>query len=288
MRGIHVPIVTPFAAGGDVDVTSLERLAHQILGDGAAGLVALGTTGESQLLSAAERHTVVSVCRRVSDAHRTPLTVGAGGVGTTGAVEEARELSEAADALLVPVPYYLRPSDEGVLDHFAAIGAATDVPLVVYNIPYRSGKTLRVQTLLTLLARDGVAGVKHCAGAIDADTLTLLARGHGVLGGDDAFLYPVLQLGAAGGVVATANVAAGALAAMDEAVRSGDAERARSLHEALLPVTSALFAEPSPGVIKAVLAQRGSIEHAGVRAPLRAPAPASVNAALDALKGLTA
>jgi 4-hydroxy-tetrahydrodipicolinate synthase len=287
MHGIHVPIVTPFAADGAVDVASLERLAHHILDQGAAGLVALGTTGEAQLLTDGERRMVVGVCRRVSDAHRTPLTVGAGTAGTTESAEQVAAYSEAADLLLVPVPYYLRPSDEGVLDHFAAVGAAARVPLVVYNVPYRSGKTLHVETLLALLARDDVAGVKHCAGAIDADTLTLLARGHGVLGGDDAFLYPVLQLGAAGGVVATANVAPGAMAAMAGAVRAGDAERARGLHKALLPLTCALFAEPSPSVIKAVLAEHGSIGHAGVRAPLRAPAAASVNAALDALKGLT-
>ena len=171
MHGIHVPVVTPFTADGAVDVASLERLAHQVLDEGAAGLVALGTTGEAQLLTAAERRTVVGVCRRVSDAHRTPLTVGAGTVGTAESAEQAAECAEAADLLLVPVPYYLRPSDEGVLDHFAAVGAAAGVPLVVYNVPYRSGKTLRVETLLTLLARDDVAGVKHCAGAVDADTL---------------------------------------------------------------------------------------------------------------------
>ncbi len=288
MHGIHVPVVTPFTADGALDVASLERLAHQVLDEGAAGLVALGTTGEAQLLTAAERRTVTGVCRRVSDAHRTPLTVGAGTIGTTESAEQAAACAEDADHLLVPVPYYLRPSDEGVLDHFAAVGAAAGVPLVVYNVPYRTGKTLRVETLLTLLGRDEVAGVKHCAGAVDADTLTLLARGHGVLGGDDAFLYPVLQLGAAGGVAATANVAPGAVTAMEGAVRAGDAARARGLHEALLPLTEALFAEPSPAVIKAVLAERGSIACPGVRAPLRAPAAASVNAALDALKGLPA
>lgn len=285
-HGIHVPLVTPFTAAGAVDTTSLERLAHHVLDHGAAGLVALGTTGEAPLLTDDERRTVIAVCRRVSDAHGTPLTIGAGTVGTDESARQAEERAEAADLLLVLVPYYLRPSDEGVVEHFATIGAAARVPLLVYNIPYRTGKTLRVDTLLTLLAAEHVAGIKHCADAIDADTLTLLAHGGTVLGGDDAFLYPMLQLGAAGGLVASANVAPAALVSMAEAVRAGDAERARSLHQALLPLTRALFAEPSPTVIKAVLAELGLIEHPGVRAPLRAPARVSVGAASDALTGL--
>jgi 4-hydroxy-tetrahydrodipicolinate synthase len=286
MKGIHVPLVTPFAANGAVDVSSLERLAHHLLDQGAAGLVALGTTGEAPMLTDGERRTVIEICRRVSDAHGAPLTIGAGTIGTDESVRQAKERAEAADLLLVLVPYYLRPSDEGVVEHFAAVGAAAGVPLVVYNIPYRTGKTLRVETLLTLLAAEHVAGAKHCAGAIDADTLTLLAHVGNVLGGDDAFLYPMLQLGAAGGIVASANVAPGALVAMAEAVRAGDAEQARNLHQDLLPLTRALFAEPSPSVIKAVLAELGLIDHAGVRAPLRAPARASLGAAMDALTGL--
>jgi 4-hydroxy-tetrahydrodipicolinate synthase len=286
IRGIHVPLVTPFAANGAVDTASLERLAHHILDQGAAGLVALGTTGEAPMLTEDERLAVIATCRKVSDAHRTPLTIGAGTIGTDESARQAAERAEKADLLLVLVPYYLRPSDEGVVEHFAAVGTAASVPLIVYNVPYRTGKTLRVETLLTLLAADHIVGVKHCAGAIDADTLTLLAHADGVLGGDDAFLFPLLMLGAAGGIAASANVAPAAFAAMTEAVRAGDTGRAGSLHNALLPLTRALFAEPSPSVIKAVLAETGLIEHPGVRAPLRAPAPVSLGAAMEALKEL--
>lgn len=286
MHGIHVPLVTPFAANGTVDVPSLERLAHHVLEQGAAGLVALGTTGEAPLLTGGERRTVIEVCRRVSDAHGTPLTVGAGTVGTEESARQAKERAEAADLLLVLVPYYLRPSDEGVVEHFATVGAAAGVPLVVYNIPYRTGKTLRAETLLTLLSAEHVAGVKQCAGAVDADTLTLLAGSGDVLCGDDVYLFPMLALGAAGGVVATANVAPSALAAMASSVRTGDLAAARARHEALLPLTRALFAEPSPSVIKAVLAERGLIAHPFVRSPLRPAAPASLGAAMTALTGL--
>ncbi|MEV0401603.1 dihydrodipicolinate synthase family protein [Actinoallomurus sp. NPDC050550] len=285
-HGIHVPLVTPFGSDGTLDVPSLERLAHHVLTEGAAGLVVLATTGEGSLLTADERRTVIETCRRISDAYGTPLTVGAGTAGTDESIRQAVDRGVAADLLLTVVPYYVRPTDEGVLDHFAAIGAAAGVPLLVYNIPYRTGKTLHPETLLKLLTTGYVAGIKHCAGAIDADTLTLLAEGRGVLGGDDAFLYPLLQLGAVGGITASANVAPAAYAAMADAVRDGDTARARDLHNALLPLVNALFAEPSPSVIKAVLAKQGLIADATVRSPLRPSATASVTAALDRLRTL--
>ena len=286
-HGIHVPLVTPFGPDGALDLPSLERLAHHVLEEGAAGLVVLATTGEGALLTAGERRAVIATCRRISDAHGAPLTVGAGTIGTDESVRQATDRAATADALLTVVPYYVRPTDEGVLDHFAAVGAAAGVPLIVYNIPYRTGKTLQVATLLKLLATGYVAGIKHCAGAVDEDTLALLAQGHGVFGGDDAFLYPMLQLGAAGGITASANVAPAAFAALADAVRDGDAARARDLHNALLPLVNALFAEPSPSVIKGVLAERGLIAHAIIRSPLRPPGAVSLAAALDRLRGLT-
>ncbi|MEV5746351.1 dihydrodipicolinate synthase family protein [Actinoallomurus sp. NPDC052308] len=285
LHGIHVPLITPFGPDGALDVPSLEGLAHHVLTEGAAGLVVLATTGEAALLTADERRTVVATCRKISEEYGAPLTVGVGTIGTEESVRQAIDRAADADLLLAVVPYYLRPTDEGVLEHFAAIGAAAGVPLIVYNIPYRTGKTLRVETLLELLATDHVAGIKHCPGAIDADTLTLLAEGRGVLGGDDAFLYPMLQLGAAGGITASANVAPAAFAALADAVRDGDAARARDLHDALLPLVNALFAEPSPTVIKAVLAERGLIADATVRSPLRPPTAASLTTALDRLPG---
>ncbi|WP_202125050.1 dihydrodipicolinate synthase family protein, partial [Actinomadura physcomitrii] len=135
MHGIHASLVTPFTRSGEVDAKSLERLAVHCLEQGADGLVALGTTGEAALLTAEERRTVVEVCRAVSIEHGAPLTVGAGTMGTADTIRKAREHAAYADALLVVVPYYLRPSDDGVIDHFAAVGAAVDVPrgLALHN-----------------------------------------------------------------------------------------------------------------------------------------------------------
>ncbi|WUI00117.1 dihydrodipicolinate synthase family protein [Spirillospora sp. NBC_00431] len=286
MRGIHASLVTPFTRSGEVDAKSLERLALHCLDNGVDGLVALGTTGEAALLSPAEQRTVLEVCRAVSIEFGTPLIIGAGTMGTEDSIRQARERAPLADALLVVVPYYLRPSDDAVVDHFAAVGAAVDVPLIPYNIPYRTGKALSADTLLRILELDCVTGMKHCPGGIDADTLAMLASNPGkwVLCGDDAYIHPMLQLGASGGVAATACLAPSAYASMIDAARRDDAVHARRFHNELLPLVRALFSEPSPSVLKACLAEEGLIDHPAVRTPLHAPRPESVTAALSAFR----
>ncbi|MFI0352418.1 dihydrodipicolinate synthase family protein [Actinomadura sp. 9N407] len=288
-NGIHVPLVTPFTGAGGIDVKSLERLARHCLEGGAAGLVALATTGEGALLNGAEQQTVLEVCRGVSLEHGTPLTVGAGSMGTEDTVRQARERARWADALLVVVPYYLRPSDEGVIEHFATVGAAVDVPVLPYDIPYRTGKRLTVETVLRLLELDCVAGMKYCPGAIDHDALGVLSgapAGKSVLCGDDPYIYPMLQLGAAGAVTASACLAPQAFAAMAEASRTGNAARALAFHNALLPMVNALFSEPAPAVLKAALAELGLIDDPSVRAPLRPPGPEPVARALSSLRAV--
>ncbi|MBD2895650.1 4-hydroxy-tetrahydrodipicolinate synthase [Actinomadura sp. RB99] len=291
MHGIHAALVTPFTRDGEVDAKSLERLAVHCLEQGADGLVALGTTGEAALLTAEERRTVLEVCRGVVEESGHPLTVGAGTMGTEDSIRQAREHAPYADALLVVVPYYLRPSDDGVIDHFAAVGAAVDVPLIAYNVPYRTGKQLSVDALLKILALDCVAGMKHCADGIDADTLALAAAdlgpGKWLLCGDDAYIYPMLRLGAAGGVAASACLSPSAYATMYDATMHGETADGLALHNALLPLAGALFAEPSPSVLKACLAEIGVIDDPAVRAPLHAPRPESTAAALRAFRALS-
>jgi 4-hydroxy-tetrahydrodipicolinate synthase len=256
-------------------------------------LVALATTGEGAMLNEAERRTVLEVCRAVTLEYGAMLTVGAGTMGTEDSIKQARERASVADALLVVVPYYLRPTDEGVLDHFAALAKAVDVPLLPYNIPYRTGKQLSVGALLRLLEMECVAGIKHCPGSIDQDTLHLLAAdtGKAVLCGDDAYVYPMLMLGASGAIAASACLVPDVYAALVNGrsvgcgfgVFSEDDE----VHNALLPLVDALFSEPSPTVLKAALAELGLIDHPGVRAPLHAPRPETVRRALEAVEAVT-
>jgi 4-hydroxy-tetrahydrodipicolinate synthase len=192
-------------------------------------------------------------------------------------------------AALTVVPYYTRPSEEGVVAHFTRLAADSPVPLIVYNIPYRTGRVLGVQTLLRLASVPGIAGVKHAVGAIDHDTIMLMASrpaGFAVLAGDDEFASPLLALGAAGGITASAQLCTGEFAALIAAWqddRPGQAGPARELGHRLAPLSAALFAEPNPAVIKGVLHAQGRIPSPAVRLPLLPAAQDSVRSAITAL-----
>jgi 4-hydroxy-tetrahydrodipicolinate synthase len=285
LRGLHVPLITPFTAGGAVADDALEKLAHAVLDAGADGLVALGTTGEPTALTAAERGTVLDTCARIARERGVPLIAGAGSNDTAGSAAALRDLAawpEIAAALVV-VPYYTRPSEDGVVEHFRCLAEASPVPLVVYNIPYRTGLALSGETLLRIAALPGIAGIKHAVGGIDAATMTLMAGapdGFAVLGGDDAFISPLLALGAAGGILACSHLRTAEFADLIGAWHAGDLPRARALTARLAPLARALFAEPNPVVIKAVLHAQGLIPSPAVRLPLLPATPDAVNAAL--------
>lgn len=287
LSGVYVPLITPFTADGAVDVDAVEKLAAEVLDEGAAGLVALGTTGEPATLTPAEQREVVDICTRVCRTRSATLIVGAGASGTAAAVASLQDLPAQADAALVTAPSYVRPGEPGALAHFAALAAASPVPIVVYNVPYRTGQPLGVDTLRRLAALPGVIGVKHCAGGIDADTIALLNDPpFAVLAGDDLFLSPMLALGAAGGVLASAHVHTAAFVALADAWRVGDVDRARSLGAALAVLSEALFAEPNPAVVKAVLHAQGRIASPAVRLPLLPASAAATEAALAATSAL--
>ncbi|MGV9611008.1 dihydrodipicolinate synthase family protein [Nocardia xishanensis] len=286
-RGIFVPLVTPFTAEGDVARDALETLARDVLDAGAAGLVALGTTAEAATLDAEERRGVIDVCARACAAAGAPLIVGTGGNDTRAGVGALTELAHwpQVAAALVPVPYYTRPTEAGVVAHFAHL-ANSPVPLIVYHIPYRTGRALSANTLRELAALDGVVGVKYAVGGVDADAVDLLAEppaDFAVLAGDDAFLSPLLALGAAGGIAATAQLATARFVALENAWRTGDLAAARAIGGELAVLSAAAFAEPNPTVIKGVLRAQGRIPSAAVRLPLLPAAPESVDRALAAL-----
>ncbi|SEN04779.1 4-hydroxy-tetrahydrodipicolinate synthase family protein [Nonomuraea pusilla] len=278
LRGIHVPLVTPFAPSGEVALDAVERLAVQALDQGAAGLVALGTTGEVAALSGEERSRVVEVCGRLCAERGALLTVGVTGNDTRSVAGALRELPEGVGAALVTVPYFLRPSERGVIAHFEALAEETPVPLVIYHIPYRTGQAVGAATLRRLGAHPRIAGVKLAVGGVDQDTVDLLGdlpEGFEVLGGDDPFVSPLLALGASGGILASAHFATQAFAELVDAWQAGDAPRGRELGHRLARMSAALFAEPNPTVIKGVLHARGLIPTPDVRLPLL---PASADA----------
>lgn len=182
LRGIYVPLVTPFAADGTIAAGALEELAHGALDQGAAGLAALGTTAEEAALDAAERRTVLRVTAAVCRERGATLLVGAGGSDTRRAGEALLALGEQAPeaaAAMVTVPAFSRPGEAGVVAHFRYLAGLSPVPLVIYHIPYRTGQPLGAAALLELAAVPGIAGVKYATGGIDQDTVELLGAAPG-------------------------------------------------------------------------------------------------------------
>ncbi|WP_045745478.1 dihydrodipicolinate synthase family protein [Actinoplanes rectilineatus] len=277
MNGIHVPLITPFDETGDVALRVLDREAHDALAAGAAGLVGLGTTGEPGSLSAAERTSILDVLTGIG----APLTIGA---NTRAELDELRGRPTVTAALTL-VPPFLRPGEDGVVAHFEALIQVSPVPIVVYHVPYRTGQQLSAHTLRRLAAIDGIIGVKYATGGVDPDVIDLLADpppDFAILCGDDAVTSPMLALGAAGAILTSANVAPGAFTDLAAAWRDGDTTRARTLGARLARMSAALFAEPNPAVVKAVLHATGRIPTPAVRLPLLPATAASLRAALSA------
>jgi 4-hydroxy-tetrahydrodipicolinate synthase len=277
--GLYVPMITPFDATGAVACDALAALAHEMLDGGASGLVALGTTAEPGSLTDAERQTVVDTLADVCRERSAALLVGADHTDTVRALRDRPEVTAA----LSLVPPFVRPGEDGVVAHFRALTAA-GMPIVVYHVPYRTGQDLSAAAIRRLAALPGIAGIKYATGAVDATAVSLLAdppAGFAVLGGDDTVVSPMLALGASGGILASAHVAPAAFAELIAAWRAGEAGRA--LGHRLGALAAALFAEPNPAVVKAVLHAQGRIPTAAVRLPLLPAGPDSLHAALSLL-----
>jgi 4-hydroxy-tetrahydrodipicolinate synthase len=279
--GLYVPLMTPFDESGAVALACLRALAHAALDGGATGLVALGTTAEPGSLSSAERQDVLEVVAGVCNDRAAPLIVGA------NTPMEIAQLAgvDGVTAALTLVPPFLRPGENGVVAYFEALAAASPVPLLVYHVPYRTGQELLPRTIHRLAALPGVAGMKFAPGALTGDAVAILADPpprFAVLGGDDALLAPMLALGAHGAIAASAHIGTSGYAALVAAWRSGDVVVARDLGHRLAALSTALFAEPNPTVIKAVLHAQGRIPTSSVRLPLVAAGRSALDAALYA------
>jgi 4-hydroxy-tetrahydrodipicolinate synthase len=290
LRGVYVPVITPFAEDGSVATDALERLCHEYLDAGAAGIVALGTTGESTALEADEKHAVIDACSKVCAERSAQLIVGAGTNNTRNTRQAVKELAgtPAQIATLIVVPYYVRPSEAGIIAHFRAVADVSPVPLVIYNIAARTGRNLSAAGVHELARDENFAGIKQAPASLDDDTLELLRRtdsvdGFAVLGGTDTFLFPLVLMGGAGTICASAHVCTARFVEMIECGLAGKVEEGRAHAEALLPVTQALFAEPNPAVFKGVLHAHGRIPTPDVRLPLVNASPGAVQHALDAV-----
>jgi 4-hydroxy-tetrahydrodipicolinate synthase len=280
LHGIFVPLITPFDADGQVATGALEDLAREVLDAGATGVVALGTTAEAGTLDEAEKRAVIEVCAQVCAPRDATLIVGAGSSDTRASAAALAALAHwpQISAALVPVPYYTRPGEAGVLAHFTRLAAHSPVPLVVYHIPYRTAQPLSAAALRELGRLPNVAGIKLATGGLDGEAVDLL--------GDCPPGFAVLALGAPGGILASAHLATRHFTALAAAWAQGDAQTARPLGHALARLSAAAFAEPNPTVIKGALHAQGRIPTPDVRLPLLPAGPDSVHAVIGRLADL--
>lgn len=291
LRGVLVPLITPFDADGAVAASALRTLAHDVIDAGATGIVALGTTAEAATLDAAEKQTVIDVCAEVCQDRGATLIAGAGSNDTEASALALADLAQwpQIGGALVPVPYYSRPGESGVLAHFTRLARQSPVPLIVYHIPYRTAQPLSGKALRELGRLPNVAGVKLATGGIGAEAMDLLGNcpnGFSVLAGDDLYLSPMLALGATGGILASAHLATRQFVRLAQAWAAGDAGTARTLGHALAGLSAAAFAEPNSVVIKGALHALGRIPTPDVRLPLLPASPDAVKILLNRLSGL--
>jgi 4-hydroxy-tetrahydrodipicolinate synthase len=266
-------MVTPFR-DGRVDAAALKEHADFLLKNGTDGLVPLGTTGESPVLTADERSEIL---RTVIRAARTKAPVVAGtGTNDTRTTIEQTKAAEAlgADAVLVVTPYYNKPSQEGLFRHYEAVAKATSLPVCLYNVPGRTGVNLLPETVARLAKIRNIVAVKEASGSVEQAAQIHAECGITVVSGDDALTYPLMMQGAAGVISVAANVVPREMADLCAAAAKGNVERARALHRRLFPLMKALFLESNPVPVKAALKfmGRGTGE---VRPPLCEMAPAN-------------
>jgi 4-hydroxy-tetrahydrodipicolinate synthase len=268
LKGSITALVTPFRDGA-VDESAFRRLVERQIAGGTHGLVPCGTTGESVTLSDGEHQRVVELCVEVA-AGRVPVIAGAGANDTRKAVELMRIAQAAgADAALVVTPYYNRPSQGGLVAHYAALADALDLPIVLYDVPSRTGVTMSVETAAAIAERSTVIGIKDAVGDMVRPTLMRQACGPDfiLLSGDDPSALGYMAHGGRGCISVSSNVAPQACAAFQNACLAGDFAEARRVHETLIDLHRALFLDASPAPAKYALAELG-LGTDEVRAPL--------------------
>ena len=267
--GVWLPIVTPFA-DGEVDLAAYERLVDHYVRAGVSGIIPLGTTGEGPTVDEAEADALIERTAAAVDG-RVPVLAGVSGNDTRTVVKTVeRRARRPIDGLLVTCPYYNRPGQDGLRAHFTRVAGATDHPILVYNIPHRTGVNLANDTLLALAELPNIAGVKDSSGDV-AQSLALLRQrpaGFSVLTGEDAYFYTMLAHGADGGILAAAHLLTETFVAVHERMAANDHGGARALWATLEPMVPLLFRESNPMPIKHCLWRAGLIGSAECRLPL--------------------
>jgi 4-hydroxy-tetrahydrodipicolinate synthase len=279
--------VTPFTAGGAVDEPAVRRLAARQIAAGVHFLVPCGSTGESPTLSRTEQLRVVEWVVDTA-AGRVPVLAGAGGNNTQGVIELVAAMRDAgADGILSVTPYYNRPSPEGLYQHYREIAESTSLPIVVYNVPGRTGCNVDVGTLCRLADIPNIVGVKEASAdmAQMCEICRTAPTGFSVLAGDDLFALPLLSVGGAGVISVVSNETPEEMARLVSVALNGDYDTARQLHTRLLPLMQVNFIETNPIPVKAAMAHLGLLEP-HYRLPIVPPRPESLTRIVQVLDTL--
>lgn len=275
-QGVWIPLVTPFS-GGRVDGGALRRLVRHYVSAGVDGLVACGSTGEASALDDAEQLEVLDVV--LDECGGLPVAMGLAGNHQGHVLHRLAAFGTRPLAgVLTPAPYYVRPGQQGALAYFRTLADASDVPLVLYDIPYRTGTTLDVETLLALARHENIVAIKDCGGSLEKTIALISDGGLRVMAGEDLQALSTMCLGGSGMIAAAAHIRPDLFVAVHRAVQAQQLERARQLFHALAALIRLAFAEPNPGPIKALLARQGLIPD-----ELRAPMPMASRALAEQL-----
>jgi len=285
--GVGTALVTPFTRSGDLDEKRVRELGRRQIDGGIDFLVPCGTTGESPTLSDAERSRIVEIL--VDEAGgRVPVLAGAGGYNTSEVVRQAEAMRAAgASGLLSVTPYYNRPTQEGLYQHYRAIAESTPLPIVVYNVPGRTGSNVEPATLARLAAIPNIVGVKEASGNVTqmCEVCRVVPPEFIVLSGDDVLTLPLMAVGGQGVISVVSNQIPAEMVRMVKAAARNDFGAARAIHARILPLMQINFVESNPIPVKTAMAAMGLLEEV-YRLPMCAPKPESREKILGVLKAL--
>jgi len=285
--GVGTALVTPFTKSGDLDEQGVRRLGRRQIDGGIDFLVPCGTTGESPTLTDAERTRIVEIL--VDEAGgRVPVLAGAGGYNTNEVIHQAEQMRAAgASGLLSVTPYYNRPTQEGLYQHYRAIAESTPLPIVVYNVPGRTGSNVEPATLARLAALPNIVGVKEASGNVTqmCEVCRAVPPEFLVLSGDDILTLPLMAVGGHGVISVVSNQIPAEMVRMVKAAARNDFAAARAIHARILPLMQINFVETNPIPVKAAMAAMGLLEEV-YRLPMCAPKAESREKILGVLKAL--
>lgn len=269
IEGVLVPLVTPFK-DGEVDLKSYERMVNHYIGEGVSGIIPLATTGESPTILDDEYEEVLAKTMEYNN-NRVPIYVGLGGNNTSEVVRKLKVAEKySVDGILSVVPYYSRPNQRGIYEHFKNISESTYLDIIIYNIPYRTGTNVENETMHRLAEFKNIIGVKDCSGDMKQTTDLLINRPEdfSILTGEDAYFYTTLILGGNGGIMGSAHLRTKEFIEVYNLVKTNNHQTALKKWKSLYKMIPSLFEEPNPTPLKYSLSRLGLIDSDEVRLPL--------------------